>query len=149
MSASTISLKAFCTTVGVDRKLHKAIDDGSIETVVTLLDTGASVNCYIEGLTPMARAISGEHRSIAQKLLRYKPDVHQGRRTFSRDLCDKTAAPWQLYHSHREMIDQHLPLLLLAVMQGYPDIAESLLQQGADVNVTGEYQTTLNHTYRE
>ena len=148
----------FCTTVRADRDLHTAIGDGRHGDVVAMLDDGASVNCYVDGMTPAARAISCRQPHIAQTVLRYHPDVHQGRRVHRRpDKAGSTSSSLSVSHVmfhdgsrlspygalrrhllQTSAIDRHTPLLLLAVQEGYVDIVAALMEQGADINSTGK-----------
>ena len=123
----------YSTTAGSDRQLHAAIEDGDHCRVTRLLRNGASVNCYVDGLTPVARAIIHKETSIAQELLNQRPDVHQGKRLYPRGT--NTEIPV----SATEKQGLHQPLLILAIINGLPDIADHLLKLGADINSTGKH----------
>ena len=119
------------TSVNMDRRLHDAISEGDLPQVLHLVASGASVNCYVDGLTPVARAIISNQPLLARALLDFKPDVHQGRRQFTK----RTGNAGQ---SHNHDV-QHEQLIILAVMHNYPQLVKSLIDMGADVNAAGNF----------
>ena len=114
-----------------EQSLHTAIDDGHLQEVAQLLTSGASVNSFLDGLTPTARAVRRGDMVMLDLLLQYRPNLHLGQCVHAlEEGRDKDV-------EGRGRGDRQVPLLLLAVEAGRPDVVRRLLEKGADVNETG------------
>lgn len=102
------------------RPLHAAAENGHLEIVQFLLDTGAKCNVTSKhkDLTPLYLAVTSGHTPIVQCLLEHGANCNQG--------------------------DSGLPLLFsIAIQKKFYDIAELLLDCGADVNTLAPYTNSV------
>ena len=120
-----------------DRQLHQSIEKGDKDAVSRLLVAGATVNCYIDGLTPVARAIINKQESIAKELLSNHADIQEGQRLYENITTSPTNERTNLSSGSSDAQGQHIPLLSLAVIHGCLEVSQNLLDRDADINATG------------
>lgn len=149
-----------------DNALILASFHGSVHTVQTLLDNGADINAENKrGFTALVRAAQGSHPEILQRLLDRGASINS---PYGGDKVLAFSSSIGDYESVKTLLDRgvnvnaevgpsfidHLDApfstaLLQALSNGHNDIAELLIEYGADVNarstVEGEYGIALDH----
>ncbi|HWX66663.1 MAG TPA: ankyrin repeat domain-containing protein [Rhodanobacter sp.] len=123
--------------------LPAAAAAGALATVQRLLELGFAVDTQDDqGASALLRACGAGHREIAACLLDAGADPALAARSGVTALAAAVAARREalvgLLLQHKVGADQRLPneatALMVAAAMGYPDIAEQLLDNGADVN---------------
>ncbi|OOG65427.1 hypothetical protein B0E46_03520 [Rhodanobacter sp. B04] len=123
--------------------LPAAAAAGALTTVQRLLELGFAVDTRDEqGASALLRACGAGHREIAASLLAAGADAAQSASSGVTPLAAAVAARREalveLLLEHHVAADQRLPneatALMVATAMGYPEIAERLLDAGADVN---------------
>lgn len=104
------------TTIGYSQKLYKAVENGDIEKVKTLLEKGADVAEYNkDGLFPLWRATADNNYEITALLIKNAADVNQAIK-----VEPGNSTPIEM-----------------PCQEGYLDIVKLLVENGADVNFKG------------
>ncbi|MES1153563.1 MAG: ankyrin repeat domain-containing protein, partial [Rhodanobacter sp.] len=123
--------------------LPAAAKAGALASVQRLLELGFAVDTRdIQDATALRHACGAGHRDIAACLLDAGADPSLAARSGVTPLAAAVAARREalvaLLLQHEVAVDQRLPneatALMVAAAMGYPDIAEQLLDAGADVN---------------
>ncbi|HEY0198377.1 MAG TPA: ankyrin repeat domain-containing protein [Rhodanobacter sp.] len=123
--------------------LPAAASIGALVTVQRLLELGFAVDTRDDqGATALLRACGAGHREVAACLLDASADASLAARSGVTPLAAAVAARREalvgLLLEHHVAIEQRLPndatALMVAAAMGYPDIADTLLDAGADVN---------------
>ena len=103
------------------QKLYKAVENGTIEKVKTLIEKGADINEYSKnGLFPLWRSTADNHYEISELLIKNGADVNQVNK-ISPGNSTSIEFPCQ---------------------EGYFDIVKLLVENGADVNFKGYREFT-------
>ena len=122
--------------------LPAAAAAGALGAVQRLLELGLAVDAHDEqGATALLRACGAGHREVAACLLEAGADpalpAHSGVTALVAAVTARREALVALLLQHAVAVDQRLPneatALMVAAALGYPDIAEQLLEAGADV----------------
>ncbi len=123
--------------------LPAAATAGALATVQRLLELGFAVDTRDDqGATALLRACGAGHREIAACLLDAGADpalaAGSGVTALAAAVAARREALVALLLQHQVQADQRLPneatALMVGAAMGYPDIAEQLLDAGADVN---------------
>jgi ankyrin repeat protein len=123
--------------------LPAAASTGATATVQRLLELGFAVDTRDDqGATALLRACGAGHREVAACLLDAGADASLAARSGVTPLAAAVAARREalvaLLLEHHVAIEQRLPndatALMVAAAMGYPEIADTLLDAGADVN---------------
>lgn len=131
--------------------LMKACTKGSIETVQTLLENGAAINAQDEdGNTPLLIALMNNQYDIARQLIMRGADVNiintkgltpliesvrKGQVEISEMLLDCGV--------EFNQTDNNENILMIAILNDYPDIAQMLIDRGVKVNIGDDQSTPL------
>jgi serine/threonine-protein phosphatase 6 regulatory ankyrin repeat subunit B len=118
-----------------NRALLIASINGDISQVNKLLDVNADVNTYdADNTTPLYHAILNGHLNVARTLLSSKKHTLKTlnllRKTF------RSYSPGREY-TQPDRREYTQPVLILAIQNGYLDIAKLLLKLGVDPNLRG------------
>jgi ankyrin repeat protein len=123
-------------------QLFKAVSEGNKESVTKLLDKGIDVNCRdIEGNTPLIIATRVKNIDLVEILLEKGANFNLANN-------DKLSAMWyaigqgsldivKIFHSYGEALNQNingLSYFYLALHRGHFDIADYLIENGANIN---------------
>lgn len=123
--------------------LPAAAAAGALATVQRLLELGFAVDTQDDqGASALLRACGAGQREVAACLLEAAADptlaAHSGVTPLAAAVAARREALVALLLHQRVAVDQRLPneatALMVAAAMGYPDIAEQLLDAGADVN---------------
>ena len=134
--------------------LPAAASAGALLTVQRLLELGFGVDTRDDqGATALLRACGAGHREVAACLLAAGADPTLAANSGVSPLAAAVAARREslvaLLLEHRVAVDQRLPnettALMVAAAMGYPDIAEQLLDAGAEVNAVDAAGRTALH----
>jgi len=134
--------------------LPAAAASGALATVLRLLELGFPVDTQDEqGASALLRACGAGHRDVATALLEAGADATLAARSGVTPLAAAVAARREalvaLLLRHHVAADQRLPheatALMVAAAMGYPDIAELLLDGGADVNAVDDAGRSALH----
>lgn len=134
--------------------LPAAAAAGALASVQRLLELGFAVDTRDEqGASALLRACGAGHREVAACLLDAGADpslaAHSGVTPLAAAVAARREALVALLLQHQVIVDQRLPneatALMVAAAMGYPEIAEQLLDAGADVNaVDGAGRSALH-----
>ncbi len=125
-----------------EEDLPAAAAAGGLAAVERLLELGFNVNTQdSKGATALLHACGMGHREIAARLLDHGADMGLGARNGMTPLVAAVSgrrdALVALLLEHNVAVDQRLPgdatALMVAAAMGFPDIAEQLLDGGADI----------------
>lgn len=123
--------------------LPAAAKAGGLAAVERLLELGFNVNTPDrQGATALLHACGAGHRDVASRLLDAGADAsltaHNGMTPLAAAVSGRRDTLVSLLLEHRAGVDQRLPgeatALMVAAAMGYPELAEQLLDAGADVN---------------
>jgi len=132
--------------------LHVAAANGNKELTDLLLEDGADVNAVALSLTPLIVAVRHQHADIAEALLAHGARVNaassDGRTALHFAVAARQANLVELLLANYAYVDalssSGTPLQVASEM-GFADIAELLLDKGADVNAKGKDGFTPLH----
>ncbi|MCP4164012.1 MAG: hypothetical protein GY760_28450 [Deltaproteobacteria bacterium] len=110
-----------------NNKISKAISYGDIETVKSLITNESNIMSYI--------VIAIEHEQF--EIVKYLIDICTDLDEKIRYIDIKSSMPAFKYEGRT--------LLIWAIIEGHPDIASLLINQGASIEVTDEYKMTALH----
>jgi ankyrin repeat protein len=134
--------------------LPAAAKTGALASVQRLLELGFAVDTRdSQGATALLHACGAGHRDIAACLLEAGADPSLAARGGVTPLAAAVAARREalvaLLLQHEVAVDQRLPneatALMVAAAMGYPDVAEQLLDAGADVNAVDDAGRSALH----
>jgi ankyrin repeat protein len=117
-----------------NRALLIASKNGDISQVNKLLDVNADVNTYdADNTTPLYYAIRNGHLNVARTLLSKKHTLK------TLNLLRKTTHSYSSGREYTQLAGREYtqPVLILAIQNGYLDIAKLLLKLGVDPNLRG------------
>ncbi|KAH8980600.1 ankyrin repeat-containing domain protein [Lactarius hatsudake] len=141
--------------------LRRALEWGHLDVVRFLIDSGADVNSRDnQGWTPLHSASQEGHVDIVELLIQHGADVntqsdHQATPLFPASLEGKLESSWQLVKrgvdvNSMEDSENGWTLgwtpLQVALYSGHLDVAQFLIDGGADVNSRGDKSWTPLHS---
>jgi ankyrin repeat protein len=110
-------------------KLYQAAKAGDVRKIFTLLDSGAFVNGFSNGETPLNAAVENKHVQVAELLLERGANVRLGVDT---------------RYTSRDYISIYAPIHIAAVV-GSVDLIKLLVKYGANVNDASGREASTCH----